>query len=118
MPVEIEEDTVLGQCVVPLLKGFVQANINSDARIAKGAKLIKHLLPNLGLNSCEVPALLSHRLVERGRDASQVSRAVDDLDGLERALALAASGDVVVFTPLVDTAGVFGRLRAAGFSVD
>ena len=66
----------------------------------------------------EVPALLSHRLVERGRDAAQVSLAVDDLDGLERALALAASGDVVVLTPLVDAAGVFGRLRTAGFAVD
>ena len=66
----------------------------------------------------EVPALLRDRLVQRGFGAAQVSLAVDDLDGIAHALGMAASGDVVVFTPLVDTAGVFGRLSAAGFSVD
>ena len=60
----------------------------------------------------EVPAVLSHRLVERGRDAAQVSVAVDDLDGLERALALAASGDVVVFTPLVGLQTVSARINS------
>lgn len=66
----------------------------------------------------EVPALLRDWLVQRGFGAAQVSLAVDDLDGIAHALGMAASGDVVVFTPLVDTAGVFGRLSAAGFSVD
>jgi len=66
----------------------------------------------------EVPTLLAARLKHQGLSNHQLSLADDDVPALQAALAMATPGDVVVFTPLVDTAGVFGCLRTAGFPVD
>jgi cyanophycin synthetase len=104
-----------GDRLDPELQAFADA-----IAVARPDTVICRDMPDYrrGRQPGEVPALLAARLKHQGMSDGQLFLADDDVPALLLALGAARPGDVVVFTPLVDTAGVFGRLREAGFPVD